>query len=143
MEGVDVPERIRGQVLESCSSYLHYQPIDEAKDADFLFDMYIKRYGIEAKSWSASVDFRIDVEVQLLDNERGVRVWKKRVKEHQPVTRAAFGFPTAAGDVFTAVSLSELTEEELARGFEHLADYAAGRITKKLKDNFVKARSKR
>ena len=84
----------------------------------------------------------MDVEVQLLDNRRGVRIWKARVKERQPITRTFFGLGKATGDVITAVALAKLSVEELVEGFEHLADYTADRITRKLRDDLVKARAR-
>ena len=143
MELVDVPEQIRARTLERCSTYLHYRPTEDSKNADFLFDMNIRHYGIDAKSWSASVHFKIDVEVRLLDNKRGMRIWKARVKEEQPITQRIFGLGRATGDVITAVALSNLSVEELVQGFEHLADYTADRIARKLQNDFAKARSDR
>ena len=143
MKLVDVPEQIRVGTLENCSNYLHYRSMEDVKAADFILDMNIQRYGIDATSWTASVHFKMDVEVQLLDNARSVRVWKARVKGKQPITREIFGFGGATGDVITAVALSKLSVEELARGFEHLADYTADRIARKLRHDLVEARSSR
>jgi len=140
MTGVDVPERIRVRTLERCSKYLHYRPTEDTQDADFLFDMRIRHYGIDAGSWRASVHFKMDAEVQLLDNRRGVRVWKTRVKERLPITQGIFGLGGATGDVITAVVLAKLSVEELVRGFEHLADYTADRIARKLQHDFAEAR---
>ena len=143
MERVDVPERIRERTLDRCSNYLRYQPVDDPDNADFLFDMHIQNYGIDAKSWDASVHFKIDVKVYLIDNKKGIEVWWKRVKERMPVTRSTFGLPDAAGDIITAVSLSSLSEEDMAEGFTHLADFTADRVARKLSEDFAKARSKR
>jgi hypothetical protein len=143
LESVDVPERIRKRTLERCARYLRYRSFDDSEDAEFLFDMHIQKYGIDAKSWAASVHFKIDVRVYLIDNEKNIEIWRKRVRESLPVTRSTFGLPDAAGDVITAVALSQLSEEDMAAGFEHLADYTADRVARKLQEDFAKARSKR
>jgi hypothetical protein len=143
MEEVDVPERIRERTLERCGKYLRYQPVDDNDDADFLFDIQIEHYGIDAKSWSASVHFKIDVNVYLIDNKQGIEVWKKHVKEQMPVSRSIFGLPDEAGDIITAVSLSELSVDEMVMGFDQLAGYTADQIARKLQRDFSEARSKR
>ena len=140
---VDVPERIRERTLDRCATYLRYRPVNNPDNADFLFDMHIQNYGIDAKSWDASVYFKIDVKVFLIDNQKTIEVWKRRVKERIPITSSFFGLPYAAGNVITAVSLSNLSEEDMIEGFEHMADFTADRIARKLQEDFVKARSKR
>lgn len=143
LQEVDVAERIRERMLERCAKYLRYRPVDNPDDADFLFDLHMQHYGIEAKSWTASVHFKIDVKIYFIDNEKGIEVWRKRVRERMPVTHDVFGLPGAAGDIITAVSLSELSEEEMIAGFEHLADYTADQIARRLQRDFAKARSKK
>jgi len=142
MEQVDVPDRITNRILRRCSRYLDYRPVLDTEDADFLFVIDIQKYGVDAKSWNASVYFRIDVKVQLIDNRRSVEVWKKRVKEKQPVSREMFGLGDATGDIITAVALSRLTVDDMVTGFEHLADYTADRVIERLHDDFVEARLK-
>jgi hypothetical protein len=141
VEQIDIPERIRAQTLRRCSEYLHFQPIEKASDADFLLMMYIDKYGINAGSWSTGVDFKIDVEVLLVDNVENITVWKKVIKEERPISRKMFGLGGAASDVVTAVTLAELSEEEMVEGFSHLADYVADRIAERMQKDFLKAHS--
>ena len=141
MQRVDIPEQIRRRSLERCAAYLHFRPIPDTEDADFLFMMKISEYGIDAKSWDASVHFKIDVKVRLIDNEKSIEVWKKTIKERMPVSGSIFGLHDAAGDVMTAAALSELSEEQMVEGFRHLADYAADRVAERIQVDFVKARS--
>ena len=143
MEEVDVSERVRERTLKKCASYLRYEPVDDPDNADFLFDMHIQSYGIEAESWMASVHFKIDVKVFLIDNDKGIEVWKKRARVRLPITRGLFGLPDEAGDIITAVSLSKLTEEEMVEGFTHLSGYTADQVARKLQHDFAKARSKK
>ena len=143
LQKVDVAERIRERMLERCSKYLRYRPVDDPDDADFLFDMHMQHYGIDAQSWTAGVHFKIDVKIYFIDNDKGVEVWRKRVRERMPVTHDIFGLPSAAGDIITAVSLSELSEEEIIAGFEHMADYTADQIARRLQQDFTRARSKK
>ncbi|KPJ61496.1 MAG: hypothetical protein AMJ46_02140 [Latescibacteria bacterium DG_63] len=141
MESVDIPEQIRIQTLKQCSEYLHFQPVQQSANADFLFVMTVSKYGIEANSWDSSVRFRIDVKIRLMDNRRNIKIWEKSIKEGQPISRGMFGLGEAAGDVITAVTLARLSEEEMVRGFAYLADYVADRIAERIQNDFIKAHS--
>ena len=141
LHSIDVPEQIRLRTLKECSKSLHYRPTEATDEADYLFRMKIRRYGIEANSWSTSVHFKIDLRVQLIDNQKDVEIWEKRVNERFVVSQSMFGLGDMAGNVITAVALSRLTEEELTEGFRHLADYTADRMAEKLHEDFINARS--
>jgi hypothetical protein len=133
---VDIPEIIRIETLERGSEYLHYRPIEDTADSDYLFDMIMRHYGIEAKSWSASVYFKIDAKITLLDNLKGKEVWRSCFNERFPVSRDIFGFSGSAGNIITAVSLSQLTAEQIAHGLENLALHTSDRIIHKLRRDF-------
>jgi hypothetical protein len=141
MENVDIPEQIRVQTLAKSSEYLHFQPTAQTGDADFLFMMDIDSYGIDADSWDSSVHFKIDVRVRLVDNRENTEIWKKNIKERQVVSREAFGLGGAVGNVISAVTLSELSEEEMIKGLAHLADYVADRVAERIHRDFIKAHS--
>lgn len=140
MDRVDIPEIIRTETLTGGSKFLHYQPIEEQEDAFYLFDMQMKRYGIDAASWSASVHFKMDVKVTLLDNERGVEIWKRNFHESFPVTNRIFGLHDAAGDILNAMALSQLSADQIATGLENLAVHTADRIVRKLREDFSNTR---
>ncbi len=142
MDQVDVPEHIRRQTLKRCSEYMHFKAIQKTADADFVYWMKIKKYGIEAKSWDSSVYFKIDVRVRLIDNKNNIEVWKKTVREKQPISGEVFGLSDAVGDVINAVALSQLTEEEMIVGFSYLSDFVADRIAERIQDDYIKAHSK-
>ena len=142
MEQVDVPEIIRVQTLISCSEYLHFQPIHDNADADFIFMMNIKKYGIDAESWSASVRFKIDIKVRLIDNKRNMEIWKRTIRVKEPVTQEMFGLSNTAGNVITAVALSELTEQDMIDGFSYLSLHMADKIAERIHRDFIKAHSR-
>ena len=141
MTRVDIPEQMRKRTLEQSGKYLHFYPVEETENADFLMMMKIKKYGIEAQSWDASVNFKIDMEVKLIDNVKHIEVWGKTINENTVITTSIFGLGDSVGDVITASALSQLSEEEMVNGFTHLADYTADRVAEKIEDDFIKAHS--
>ena len=137
---VDIPEIIRIETLERGAQYLHYHPIEDIDESYFLYDIVMKHYGIDAKSWTASVYFKMEVKVTLLDNRRGTEIWRSCFDERFPISREMFGLPDAAGDLINAVSLSRLTAEQIAGGLENLAVHTSDRIIHKLQRDFSKKR---
>jgi hypothetical protein len=140
MDQVDVPEEITHQTLLDCARFLRYRPVDDPENCDYLFDFYIQEYGIEAGSWSATVYFKIDLQVVLLDQEMNRLIWKKKIKEKFPINSEIFGLGQALGDVVTAVTLSKLTVEQIENGFRQLADFTADRISRILYKDFMNSR---
>ena len=141
---VDVPGEIKYNTISGCSGYFHFRPVENNRDADFLFDFYVKNYGIDAQSFESNVFFKIDMTVYLIDNRTGTQIWKTGIKEREPMTYSIF-FPESytAGNILTALKLSRLSVEELSKGFKYLADFSAERIITKLKNDFLKSRDKR
>jgi hypothetical protein len=135
---VDIPEIIRMETLERGAQYLHYLSTEDTENSDYLFDIIIRHYGIDAKSWSASVYFKMDAKITLLDNRKGTEVWRRCFNERFPVSREVFGLPDVAGNVITAVSLSQLTVEQIAIGLENLAVHTSDRMIHKLQRDLAK-----
>ncbi|MFC1725093.1 hypothetical protein ACFL4T_05660 [candidate division KSB1 bacterium] len=144
MSAVNVPEEIKNNTLSGCSDYFHFRPVDDKRNADFLFDFFIKYYGIDAQSYESNVFFKIEIAVYLIDNKTGVQIWKTSIKDREPMTSSIFSPESyTAGNVLTALMLSRLTVEELYKGFQYLAEFSADRIINRLKDDFLKSRNQR
>ena len=142
MKQVNVPERIKNRTLEKGADFLHYRPIQEHTQSDYMFDIHIKDYGIDAKSWDAGVYFRIDIIVNLIDNRTGKQIWKKHVQERKPMSRTIFSLGgTTTSNIINAIMLSNLSVEEMIKGFQYLADYTADRIIQKLQKDYAKSRA--
>ena len=138
MEMVDIPERIRAEILERGANYLHFRAIENTENSDYLFDIVLRHYGIDAKSWTAGVYFKIDVKITLLDNVKDREVWRRCFDERFPVSHEVFGLPDAANNIITMVSLSQLTASQIADGLENLAVHTSDRIIHKLQSDFSK-----
>ncbi|MBN1893513.1 hypothetical protein JW906_03415 [bacterium] len=138
MSRVNIPETMRAEILKRGAPYLHYSPVEDTDASDFLFDVIIRRYGIEAKSWTAGVHFKMDAKIVLLDNRKDRVIWRSCFDEKMPVSPDIFGLPSSAGNIITMMSLSRLTAEQIADGLDHLAVYTSDRIIHKLQKDFLK-----
>ncbi len=133
---IDVAERLARRTLLKGAQYLGYRPVNEIDRADFLLDIRVKEYGLTAHSWDAAVTFVLDAEVRLLDRHARRVIWKKRIRQTDPVTGAVIGFGPTVGGIFTAAALASLTVDEMERAFRHLADYAAERLADALREDY-------
>ena len=137
---VDVPAIIEEEVLLQTAEMLDYRPVNEVHSADFVFTIDLKRYGIDASSWSAGTFFIITARIELIDNEEHRRIWKGRVEAREPLSPRFFGLTNSIENVLDAIALSELSVEEMATGFEYLANFSAGLIAEKLYRDFIRSR---
>jgi hypothetical protein len=140
MTMVDVPSIIEEEVLLQSAEMLNYRPVNEVHAADFIFNIEMKRYGIDARSWDAGTYFVIEARTELIDNAEHRRIWRGRVEAREPLSPSIFGLGSSVENVLDAVTLSELSAEEMATGLRYLAEYSAGLIAEKLYRDFIRAR---
>ncbi|MFC1559446.1 hypothetical protein ACFL39_02535, partial [Gemmatimonadota bacterium] len=140
MTMVDVPAIIEEGVLFQTAEMLDFRPVNEVRSADFIFNIDMKRYGIDANSWDAGTFFIIDARIELIDNSEHRRIWKGRVESREPLSARIFGLNSPVENVLDAIALSELSVEEMATGLEYLANFSAGLIAEKLYRDFIRSR---
>jgi len=140
MAMVDVPAIIEEEVLFQAAEMLNFRPVNEVPAADFIFQIEMKRYGIDARGWDVGTYFVVDSRVELIDNVQHRRIWKGRVKAREPLSPRFFGLNYPIENVLDAVALSELSVQEMAAGLEYLANFSAELIAEKLYRDFIKSR---
>lgn len=140
VEGVDVAVLLGDRALDGTARILRMTPVESVRDADFEVEVELRRYGIEADGWDAQARFFVDARVRLVDAADGSRVWQADVKESDPVNRDYLDARGPLGDVVTAAALAGLEVPEIERALAGLAEYAADRITDRLRKGWEKAR---
>jgi hypothetical protein len=131
---VDVADRVAQRTSERATRYLRTRLTEQDDEADFVLEVQIHDYGIDAKEWDAAAHFFVDAEVTLLAGLDGRLIWKTRVRDSDPITPAIFGGRSVVRNVVTAAALADLSVEEIARALEQLADYTADHVTGRLRD---------
>lgn len=138
---VDVPEAIRQQALKRCSHFLHLRPVQDEGQGDILMDMVIDHYGIDADTWDGGAYFEIKMKVLLIDQRADREIWEAGLEERQLLSPTFFPTPEeAAGDIITAVSLSQVSSQEMAAGLEQLAEDMADRLARRLRKDYLASR---
>ncbi len=125
---------------EQIARYLGAYPIDELLAADFILDIHIRKYGIDAKSWDASAHFTMVAEINLIDGQSGRLVWETKFEESEPLSPALWGPHPGLRNVLSAEALARLSIGEMTAALEQLADFTADRINSRLRRDLYKAR---
>jgi hypothetical protein len=140
LQQVDVVEAMSREFLTATAPSLGMQIVRKVGDADFLFDVRIVDYGIHADSWEGATFFVMAGEILLVDNTDKSLIWKRRVDERDRIAPGVFGLGTTAGNIVTAHTLSQLSQEAIASGLEALALDTARRVSRKLRDDLYRSR---
>ncbi|OZC03990.1 hypothetical protein BSZ36_13960 [Rubricoccus marinus] len=137
---VDVADRIARQVLAQSAETLRFSPAARPSGADFILDLRIRDYALVADSFEGATFFVIEGDLLLLEAATGRELWDGRIQEREVLTGSLFGLPAAAGNVITARALAGLSSAEMATGLDRLADFAAQRVTDRLRRDYARSR---
>jgi hypothetical protein len=138
---VDLALLIEDESLRRASRALGAEAGSEP-ESDFLLEIWVHEYGIQATDWDATANFFIDADATLLDSYDGREVWRTGVRAQDPVGPEVFG-PGAVRDVVTAAAIANLSVEEMARALEQLAEFTAYQITDQLRYDLAEIRRNR
>ena len=138
--GVDVAAIIARRALAGSAPVLGLRPVNNPNASDFVLDIRVYHYGLVADSYEGATYFAVEADVVLLDGATREAVWKEKLSEREVLTNTLFGLPAAAGNVVTARALARLSVEEMERGLGRLAEFAADRVTRTLRKDFLDSR---
>lgn len=138
---VDVAEIVARRALAGSAPTLGLRPVDHPDEADFVLDIRVYDYGLVADSYDGATYFALEADVVLLDERTRKTIWRERLREREVLTNSLFGLPPAHGNVVTARALARLSAEEMEEGLGRLAAFAADRVTRELREDFLKSRS--
>lgn len=139
---VDVAGRLAGRAHDRAAFHLRTEKVEDERGADFVVEVLVRKYGIEAKEWDAAAHFFVDARLVIIDGRDGTQVWETHVDTHDPIAPAIFG-PGAVRDVVTAGALAGQSVPEIRVALERLADYSADRITERLREALEKVQRER
>ena len=138
---VDIADRIAERATDRAGRYLGTRRMDDPNAADFLLEIDIEWFGIDASGGDATLF--VEGEAILLDARSGREIWSEEVRAWDQLT-PRIGGPyegvPAAGTILTAAALTRITVEEYEGILEQLADYAADVMTDELREDLRDAR---
>lgn len=136
---VNVRERMSQWTLERAARYLGAAPVEDGAAADYLLELYIRQYGIDARGDRPARLF-INVEAVLLDRRTGYEVWTVDVNSHDRLTPSVATGSSVPIDIVTAGTLHTLTAEQLRAELAGLTDFTADYLTNQLRKDLREIR---
>lgn len=136
---VDVRERMTRRTLERAARYLGATPLDMVDDGgttdpDYLLEVYVRQYGIDARGSRPARVF-MKVEAVVLDRRSGHEVWNVEVDSHDRLTPSVRHGSELPADIVTAGTLHTVTVEQLESALADLTDFTADYVTNELRED--------
>jgi len=143
---VDVPEIVKSRTFSACADALGARQAASRGDSDYVLVIRIDEWGIEARSPVSAVSLRMKLVATLYPTALGRSsspddlAWRREVTVDQPADPEMFGIGPIIGNMATATVLSNMTEEDLVRGFRELGSLTAQRVAMILERDLDRAR---
>ncbi len=138
---IDVGYVLEENAHERTARYLGADAVAGGQGADYLLEIIVLEYGIDAEAWEAAAQFYIEADAALLDEATGTEIWRAEIEARDPIGPAVFGGPSAVRDIVTAATIADLSVQEIVDMLESLADFSARVITDQLRDDLRDARN--
>jgi hypothetical protein len=130
---VDVTSRMSQRTLERMSRYLGTHPVSTADSADYLLEVNMRDFGIDARGQSTAYLY-MDAEAVLIDSHTGHEIWNLNVHGYDRLTPFVRGTERVPTGIITAGVLHTVSVEDFQRVLEQLSDYSSDVITSNLRD---------
>ena len=138
---VDVGYILEDALLERAARYLGARPAEGDEAGEYLLDLVVVEYGIDAEDWDATAYFYIEADAVLLEAASGTEIWSAEIGADDPIGPEIWG-GRAVRNAVTAGVLADLSTEEIVVALESLAAYSARVITDRLRDDLRDARNR-
>ena len=129
---VDIPGVLAKRTLERASRYLGTRPTTDENQADYLMEVRMERFGINAKADEAAYLFTF-AEAVLLDRRTGREIWNMNVHGRDRLTPYVESTSPIPGSVIAASTLGRVTVSEFEGALNQLMDYSSTLITNELR----------
>lgn len=130
---IDMPSRLADRTFERASRYLGTRALRSADSADFILEIHLRSYGIDASSNHATYTFT-RAEAVLLDRRTGREIWHRTVRGSERMTPWIVGSDRVPSAIFTAATLHTVTVNDFQNALEQLATYSSNLIIDNLRD---------
>ena len=129
---VDIPGGLAQRTLERASRYLGTRPITDENQADYLMEVRMERFGINAKADEAAYLFTF-AEAVLIDRRTGREIWNVNVHGRERLTPYVQSDSRIPGSVITAGTLGSVSVADFQGALNQLIDYSSTLITNELR----------
>jgi len=138
---IDIPAILAQRTLQRASRYLGTRPIADENQADYLMEVRMERFGINAKADEAAYLFTY-AEAVLLDRRTGREIWNINVHGRDRLTPYVQSTSPIPGSVITASTLGSVSVADFQGALNQLMDYSSNLITDELRAALRDVRNK-
>lgn len=127
------------RALDRASRYLGVRPTRSAADADYLLEIHMRNYGIDA-SGSGAASLYTNAEAVLLDRRTGREIWNVKVHGTDRLTPRVRGAGDVGGSILAAGSLHTMTVQDFEQALDQLMSLSANVVADELRSALRDAR---
>ena len=138
---VDIPAVLAKRTLERASRYLGTRPVLDENQADYLMEVRMERFGINAKADEAAYLFTF-AEAVLIDRRTGREIWDINIHGRDRLTPYVRSDSRIPGSVITASTLGSVSVADFQEALNQLMDYSSTLITNELRSALRDVRNK-
>jgi hypothetical protein len=138
---VNPVDRMSQRTLDRAARFLGTHPVTTPDSADYLLEVNLTDYGIDARGQSAAYLY-MKAQVVLLDHRDGHEIWDSDVSGYDrltPYVRAGQHVPTG---IITAGVLSTVSVDDFQQVLQELSDYTSDIVTNDLRNALWDVRDK-
>lgn len=139
---VDIAARLAQRTLERTSLYLGTRPVQSAAEADYVIEINMKRFGIDARSSHAAALFT-RAEAVLIDRRTGREIWSVDVRGNDLLTAWVIGGRYIPSSIFTAAMIHNVSVADFQEALDQLVASSSNAITNQLRDKLRDVRDSR
>lgn len=138
---IDIPAVLAQRTLERVSRYLGTRSVADETQADYLMEVRMERFGINAKADEAAYLFTY-AEAVLLDRRTGREIWNVNIHGRDRLTPYVQSSSPIPGSVITASTLGSVSVTDFQGALNQLMDYSSNLITNELRSALRDVRNK-
>lgn len=138
---INIPAVLAQRTLERASRYLGTRPITDEQQADYLMEVRMERFGINAKADEAAYLFTY-AEAVLLDRRTGREIWNINVHGRDRLTPYVVSSSPIPGSIITASTLGSVSVADFQGALNQLMDLSSNIITNELRSALRDVRNK-
>ena len=140
-QNVDVTSLLANGTAQRASRYLGTQAATEVNTADYVLEVNMREFGIDARSNHATYLYT-RAEAVLIDRRTGREIWSQKVKGSDRLTPFIVGTMDAPSAIFTAATLHTVSVAQFQRALEQLVVYTSNLIASELREDLRDARER-
>jgi len=139
--GVNLEGLLAKRTLERASLYLGTHPSSDQYSADFVLEISLKHFGIDARPTTAAWLYT-RAEAVLVDRRSGREIWSVDVHGSDRMTPWVHGNRDIPSSIITAATISTISVADFREALDQLATSSSNAITNELRDKLRDVRDR-